>query len=36
MSEYYAICLYFDNASSERLMELMRIAADACGNRYML
>jgi len=34
MSEY-AICLYFDNASSERLMELMRIAADACGNKYM-
>ena len=35
MSEY-AICLYFDNASSERLMELMRTAADACGNKYML
>ena len=28
--------LYFDNASSERLMELMRTAADACGNKYML
>lgn len=35
MSEY-AICLYFDNTSSERIMELMRIAADACGNKYML
>lgn len=28
--------LYFDNASSERLIELMRTAADACGNEYML
>lgn len=34
MSEY-VICLYFDNASNERLMELTRIAADACGNKYM-
>lgn len=35
MSEY-AICLYFDNTSSERLFKLMRTAANACGNKYML
>lgn len=35
MSEF-AICLYFDKASNERLMKLMHTAADACGNKYLL
>ena len=32
----YAICLYFDSATSERLLDLMHVAAYACGNKHML
>jgi 2'-5' RNA ligase len=32
----YAVCLYFDDNTTEKLLELMRTAADACGSLYML
>ena len=32
----YAVSLYLDDAANEQLLHLMCVAADACGNDYML